>query len=117
MLRLQKKKNDVGLVWEKKKKKEIILTLFLTSLKLYCYFIKWDSKINKVNFCSIKLLNTSMGEVKDKEISSKICKFTTKWCIAGIFRAFQQMRQNYKAQLQIVWHENKGIKPPGDKGA
>ena len=25
------------------------------------------------------------------------------------------MRQNYKAQLQIVWHENKGIKPPGDK--
>ena len=36
---------------------------------------------------------------------------------AGIFRTFQQMRLKYKAQLQIVWHENKGIKPLGDKGA
>ena len=59
MLRLTKK-YDVGLVWEKteKRNKINVILLFLAPLKLYCYFIKWDNKINKVIFCDVKLLNT-----------------------------------------------------------
>ena len=43
------------------------ILLFLPPLTPYCYFKKWNSKINKVIFYDIKLLNTKCGRSQGHE--------------------------------------------------